>query len=404
MQPLTVSSQQQKNTPATGKVIAGIAAITLCRTAINSARRFAYPFAPTLSRGLGVPLTDIASLIALSQSAGVACLFSGPLTDRLGYRFMMGMGLFIMIAGLLAAGFFPFYSIFCCAFFLAVLSKFIFDPAVQAYVGKYVPYARRGRAVGILETSWAASTLVGIPVIGLLIYYRGWRSPFFFLAVCGMIGLLAIRRLVPKDTPVRKGLQNAGEVHEAWRHIIRNRPALSALGVAFLISAANDMLFVVYGAWLEKDFGLSVAAIGLGTGIIGAAELTGEMLTAFFADRFGLKRSICAGLILSCACYSGLGIFQGSYMVALFGLFAVFMCFEFTIVTFLSLSTELAPAYRATMMSGILAAAGLGRAAGAWLGVPVWQIGGIEFLGYTAAAVNLAALPMLIIGLRDWRH
>ena len=46
-------------------------AATLYRLVLNTARRFAYPFAPVLSRGLGVPLTAVTSLIAVNQATGV---------------------------------------------------------------------------------------------------------------------------------------------------------------------------------------------------------------------------------------------------------------------------------------------------------------------------------------------
>jgi DHA1 family inner membrane transport protein len=84
---------------------------------------------------------------------------------------------------------------------------------------------------------------------------------------------------------------------------------LGTLGFAFFVSAANDNLFVVYGAWIEKAFSLSIVALGAGTSVIGIAELIGESLTATFADRFGLKRSVIVGLILSAACYGILPLF-----------------------------------------------------------------------------------------------
>jgi predicted MFS family arabinose efflux permease len=48
-------------------------------------------------------------------------------------------------------------------------------------------------------------------------------------------------------------------------------------------------LFVVYGAWLEKVFNVSIVALGIATGVIGIAELVGEILVATISDRFGLK-------------------------------------------------------------------------------------------------------------------
>ena len=78
-----------------------------------------------------------------------------------------------------SAAFFPIYSIIAIALFVNVLGKNLFDPAIQAYVSKRVSFERRGFVIGIMETAWAGTTLVSIPLMGLLMDHAGWRSPFF---------------------------------------------------------------------------------------------------------------------------------------------------------------------------------------------------------------------------------
>jgi len=381
-----------------------IAVMTLCRLVLNTARRFAYPFAPVLSRGLGVPLTAVTSLIAVNQAAGLLGFVFGPLADRRGYRLMMMAGLGLLAAGLLTGGCLPFYPVILGALFVAGLGKNMFDPALQAYIGRRVPYARRGLAIGMLEISWAASTLVGIPLIGLLMDRLGWRASFFALGGGGLIGLLALRLVIPRNNrPADREDQSAG-FGEAWRLLVREKTALATLGYTFLVAAANDNLFVVYGAWLEKSFHLSVIALGLGTSVIGIAELLGESLTAGLADRFGLKRSVLTGLALTVVAYGLLPLMGRNLGLALTGLFLVFMAFEFMIVSSLSLSTELVPGARATMMSFFLAFASLGRIFGALIGGPIWLAGGIAATGLVSVLLSGLALAVLAWGLRGWRR
>jgi predicted MFS family arabinose efflux permease len=190
----------------------------------------------------------------------------------------------------------------------------------------------------------------------------------------------------------------------AWRRLLKKRTALGAMGFAFFISAANDNLFVVYGAWLEKSFDLSIIAIGMSTGLIGLAELSGETLTAALADRFGLKRTVLSALTLCLISYGILPFLGLTLPLALTGLFLIFLTFEFTIVTSMSLFTELLPEYRATMMSGFFAAASMGRIAGALMGGHVWQAGGILTTGLVSAAVSSLGLASLAWGLRGWRQ
>jgi DHA1 family inner membrane transport protein len=384
-------------------LVSKISAVTLCRLVLNTARRFTYPFAPALSRGMDVPLTAVTSIIAVNQFTAVPGMFFGPLADRLGYRLMMLVGLGMLVAGMFAGGFLPVYGVVLAALFLAGLGKSIFDPAIQAYIGQQVPFHRRGLFIGLIEFSWAGSTLVGIPLTGLLIGAMGWRAPFFAMAVVALIGMVALKILIPRDEKKTIPHQSPENLLNAWRKLSRERAALGALGFGFFACAANDNLFVVYGAWLEKSFDLSIVALGFGTSIIGIAELSGESLTASISDRLGLKQAVAAGMTLCIICYIALPLLGQTLFLSLGGLFLIFLTFEFTIVSALSLCTELLPGFRATMMSGFLAAAGMGRVAGALLGGPVWMAGGISMTGMVSGVMSGLGLASLIWGLRGWK-
>jgi predicted MFS family arabinose efflux permease len=169
------------------------------------------------------------------------------------------------------------------------------------------------------------------------------------------------------------------------------------------MAAANDSLFVVYGVWLETSFGLTVLALGAATIAIGVAELLGESLTAFFSDRLGLKRALFIGLVLSALSYVLLPMVGHTLSLALIGLFIIFLTFEFTIVTAISLFTEILPGARATMMSSNVAAMSIGRMVGALMGLAIWQAGGLLAIGLVSATICGVALGWLAWGLRNWR-
>jgi MFS transporter, DHA1 family, inner membrane transport protein len=376
---------------------------TLARFALNTSRRFVYPFIPALSRGLGVPLTDVTALIAVNQATGLLSSLFGPLSDHWGYRRMMLIALAALMMGMVAGGSLPFYSMMVLAVFLAGLGKNIFDPAIQAYIGERVPYQRRGMVIGITEFAWAASSLLGIPLAGLLIDRLGWRSPFWALGGLALLSLVGLRLLFPADRPHLQHVGALAGFWAAWRRLIREPAALGAIGFSLLISAANDNLFVVYGVWLEQDFGLVVLEVGLATTVIGLAELLGETLTASLSDRLGLKRAVLMALVLSTLSYLLLPVLAQTLPLALLGLFIIFLTFEFTIVTSMSLFTEILPGARATMMSAYLAAAGLGRVIGALAGGSIWLAGGLPVVCIVSAVSSGLGLVSLSAGLRRWR-
>ena len=377
---------------------------TLSRLSLNTSRRFPYAFAPALGRGLGVPLTAITSLIAINQATGVFSPFFGPLSDRWGYRFMMLAGLMMFAVGMLTAGLLPFYGVLIVAVCLAGLGKSLYDPALHAYVGERVPYERRGLVIGMIEFSWAGSSLVGIPLAGLFIEWLGWQSPFLILGGLGLVGTAILAALIPVEFSRQSKPTASTGFMEAWRELRREPAALSAVAFGFLATLANDNLFVIYGVWLEDTFALSVALLGAATIVIGVAELIGEILTASIADRLGLKRAVIIGLALTTLSYLLLPSSAQNLPLALTSLFAIFLIFEFTIVTSISLFTEVVPAARATLLSACVAASGLGRFVGALIGGPIWLTGGLIATSIVSAAISGLALACLLWGLRSWRN
>lgn len=379
-----------------------LVAVLFFRLLLNTGRRFIYPFAPALSRGLEVPLAAVTTIIATSQVTSLLGLFSGLAADRIGNRFIMRTGLGLLAVGMLLCGLVPTYWPVFAGLVIASLGKTVFDPAIQAYIGRNVPFARRGRVIGIIETAWAGSTLIGIPALGLVIEHLGLSSTFYILAFLGGISWLALGKVIPPDGPSTTGDQRPPGRLSSLLQLVRIRPAAGMLAFGFWISLANDSLFVVYGAWFEQAFMVSLVTLGFSTVAIGGAELLGESLTAVFADRIGLKRACVLGLIIAVAAYLLLPVIGVSLPLAMVAMFLVFLAFEFVIVTSFSLSTELMPDARATMMAGFYATAGVGRMLGVLLGGFLWELGGITAVTRCSAGLTVLGLVSLLWGLHGW--
>jgi predicted MFS family arabinose efflux permease len=210
--------------------------------------------------------------------------------------------------------------------------------------------------------------------------------------------------LIPAHAGRKPQVGLAGDMLKRWQQLFHTPRAVGMLLFAFAINMANDVLFVVYGVWLEGSFGLTVVALGVTTIVIGVAELGGEGLTVLLADRIGLGRAVTGSLALSALAYALFPFFASSLNMALAALFMVFLIFEFNIVSAISLFTEILPDARATMMSGYKAAAGMGRVVGALIGIPILLATGITGVGLTAGGICLLGLVALVWALRRWRE
>lgn len=375
-----------------------ISITTFTKLLFNITRRLIYPFAPEFARGLNVELSAITSVIAINQATSLLGPIGAGFADRYGYRILMLFSLGMLTIGTFAIGLIPIYSVLVIGLFLAGLAKSIFDPSLQAFIGNFVPYEKRGQIIGITELAWAGSTLIGIPLAGVVIEQFSWQTPFFIISGLSLVCFFIILKIMPKDEKSNKPPKAKTPIISNWKTIIKDRKVLGILSFVFFMSLANDNLFVIYGAWLEQSYNLSLAAIGFGTILIGVSEISGEGCTVLFSDRIGLKKSIIIGVSLCTGAYFLLPLLNIGLAYVLAGLFLVFFTFEFTIVTSMSLSTELIPELRASTMSAFFAIAGIGRVAGAFLGGVIWSNFGLSAICLVSGFCTFAALICLLIG------
>ncbi len=372
--------------------------IALGRLVLNLPARIFYPFLPAIGRALGVSLATTSLVLTARALASAASPLYGMLADRWGRRALMLAGLACLVGGCLLALFAPGFGALLVAFALLGTSKASYDPAMLAYFGDTVPYERRARIVGLLEMAWPAAWLLGVPAAGLMIGAFGWRSPFALIGILGTAALILTWRLPwrPKRASPGRGSaprRPAAFLKGGWL----TASALGALAVNLLQVMANENVFIVYGAWMEGQFGLSVKALGVASIVICVAEFAAEGATAGLADRIGKRRAVLAGLFLSVTAYCLLPRLAVGLVPALAGIFYMTLAFDFSIVTMLSLISELAPTARATLMALNVAALAAARLVSSLVAPRLWSAGGLPLTVYVSA--GLAALALLVLWL-----
>jgi predicted MFS family arabinose efflux permease len=355
-------------------------------------------------------LVSVRSLVAMG-----APLF-GVLADRLEERRVMLVGVALLVAGAALTAGLPGFFVALLGFGLMGLAKSAYDPAMQVYIGRRVSYERRGWAIAITELSWSA-TWLGMPFAGWLIDRVSWRAPFVAIAALGLVGWQLTRRMLPIDQHaeldnsnklgfssegVQRNMAQAGQL-QRFSHLWRDRQAWLAMSIAALIILAQDSIMIVYGAWMEDAFGLTVTALGGVSLVIGAAELVAELGAAVLSDRLGKRRAVLIGLIAMAGGYLLMPRLSGTLIVALAGMAFVVLAFEFSIVSFIPLVSGLNAAARGTLMSLIMTAHFAGRVVAAPLAVALYRPGDLTRNGLLAATVCVLLLGLLAL-LRERRY
>jgi predicted MFS family arabinose efflux permease len=363
----------------------------LLRIILNTMHRMVYPFLAIFARGLGVDLIMLSYVVTLRWVVGMFAPVLGSMADQRGRRFGMLAGILLFIIGMSLVVIYPSFLTFGAALLLGILSKYLFDPSMQAYFGDRVPYEKRGTALAVTEASWSLAFIAGVPLMGWLIARFGWNTPFPLLAGLGLVMFAIIWWIVPRNDHPQQTVTSLKNV----RAVLTNIPALAGISIALWASAANELVNLIFGVWLEDSFGLKIAALAGASAIIGLSELSGEGLVALTTDRLGKPRALTLGLIGNILASLLLPIVGRTEVGAMVGLFLFYITFEYVLVSHIPLMTEVMPSARATLLSFNVMGHSLGRTIGALLATIMYQRFGFVPVTLIAILFNIFALLAL---------
>lgn len=368
-----------------------VALFSLTRLVLNINTRLVYPFLPVFARGLGVDVATLSLVIAGRSLAGALVPFFSSIADYKGRKvgLLAGLGLFVLANA--AVALWPTLLTFGICLILSMLGLFIFMSSLQAYLGDRVPYASRGMVIAITELGWSGSFILGMPLMGLLIARYGWTAPFPVIAGLSLALWALLAHLIPATPP---GTQGSNNLWHNLRSVLASPTARAGIAIGLCMNAANEIINLIFGVWMEDSFGLKIAALGAASAVIGFGELGGEGLSGWLADRLGKERAILTGMSLTGMLALALPWLGGNLWGALVGLFFFYLMFEFTIVSTLPLLTEIMPTSRATLMGLNLTGFSLGRGLGAILAPRIYVLG---FQANAAAALALILLAGLAL-------
>ena len=331
--------------------------LTATRIVANTAYRFAPPFIAIIAgaqQGFDVSIARIGLVISISELAGFLAPLLGTFVDRVSRRTAMAVGLGGSFAGILLMAIAPNLVVLCVGLTLLNLLKSCFDLGMAAWIADRVPYDRRGRVVGITETSWALSLLVGVSVLGLVTAVSTWR-------VACVIGAVAIAACATwLDSSLRrsgstahggtttKDVAASGDASHAGARTLGARTAGARAARAWLVPlsmfglmGASQCLFVTFGAWLADDFGFGASRIAAVGFALGAGELLSSVSSARYTDRIGKERSVALGALLMIPSAVVLAAFDSLLAVGLVGLAVFIVGFEYAVVSMLPIATSL---------------------------------------------------------------
>lgn len=238
-------------------------------TVINYLDRNALSVAQVkLEDDLGITTADYGRIVAAFLIAyGIFHPLAGRLIDRLGSR--MGLSLAFIWWSIASIGhaFAGGVRSFAAMRFLLGVGESGNFPAAIKTVGEWFPAKERALATGILNVGTGVGAMLAPPLVGVIIYYFGWRAAFIATGSIGIVWLIPWLILGrrpenhPYITPEELAYIHAGQTEQApeptegpargvWREALGTRE-MWALMAARLLS---DPVWLFFSFWIPKYF------------------------------------------------------------------------------------------------------------------------------------------------------
>lgn len=239
----------------------------------------------TLANDLNISIT-LAGLLISGYAMGVA--FGAPiitaLTNKMSRKSLLMLLMVIFIVGNSVAAISTSFGLLLVARIITSFSHGVFFSIGSTIAADLVPENKRASAIAFMFTGLTVATVTGVPLGTFIGQHFGWRSTFWAVAMLGLIAIIAISMLVPKNlkqAPPSKLSDNF--------KILTNGPLLLAFSITALGYGGTFVAFTYLAPILEKVTGFAPSSVSVILLVYGIAVAIGNTLGGKAANHNPLK-------------------------------------------------------------------------------------------------------------------
>jgi predicted MFS family arabinose efflux permease len=231
---------------------------------------------------------------AYAFAAGISGFLTAGFADRFDRKKLLLFFYMGFIAGTLWCGLATSYESLLLARIVAGAFGGVIGSIVLAITTDLFPPQMRGRVMGFVQTAFAASQILGLPIGIWLSNKWNWHVPFLALVALGLVaGLFIAVRMKPVDEHLKLHPEHSAFWH-LFHTVTQPRYLLSFVSVLFL-ATGGFMLMPFSSAFTVNNLGISLHSLPIIYLITGVATIFAGPLVGKAADAFGKLRVFLTG-------------------------------------------------------------------------------------------------------------
>ncbi|MES2040017.1 MAG: MFS transporter [Pseudomonadota bacterium] len=247
---------------------------------------------------------------AYAFSAGIAGFAAAGFADRFDRKKLLLFFYVGFILGTFLCGIAPNFYFLLFARIVTGLFGGVIGSIVMAITTDLFPFSMRGRVMGVLQSAFAGSQILGLPIGLYLSAHWGWHAPFLMIVgMAALVGVIIIANLKPIDGHLK--LQSDRNPFHHLRDTIATPRYLLAFAATGFLSIGGYMLMPFSSAFSVNNLGISMKELPIVYLVTGfGAIITGPMVGKL-SDKFGKYRVFLFGAVMTiimALIYTRLGI------------------------------------------------------------------------------------------------
>lgn len=241
-------------------------------------------------------------------SAGASGLLAAGFTDRYDRKRVLLFFYSGFVLGTLLCALARSYEFLLVARMVTGVFGGVIGSIVLAITTDLFDYRLRGRVMGVVQTAFAASNVLGIPLALHLSARWSWNAPFLLIvAVSTLVGFVIAWKLRPVNAHLSRAPDRSALHH--FVHTVRSRRYLQGFATTGLLTVGGFMLMPFSSAFMVNNLRVPALKLPLVYTLTGLCSLVAGPLIGRAADSYGKFRVFtfgCAVTILMVTVYTHL--------------------------------------------------------------------------------------------------